>query len=104
MWHYPYVPETAWLQANPANGDFEEPARMMLDDIVEHARLDVPGVEIEAVLLGGDAAATLIESAKGADLLVVGSRGRGGFAGLLLGSVSQQCAHHPPCPLAIIPR
>jgi nucleotide-binding universal stress UspA family protein len=41
--------------------------------------------------------------AVGADLLVVGSRGYGGFRGLLLGSVSQQCAQHAPCPVVIIP-
>ena len=45
----------------------------------------------------------LLEEAQDADLLVVGSRGLGGFRGLLLGSVSQQCAHHAPCPLVIVP-
>jgi nucleotide-binding universal stress UspA family protein len=60
-------------------------------------------LEIERAVLAGPTAQTLIESAQGAELLVVGSRGRGGFLGLLLGSVSQQCAHHPPCPLVILP-
>ena len=59
--------------------------------------------EIERAAVAGPPAQTLIESAPGAELLVVGSRGRGGFLGLLLGSVSQQCAQHPPCPVVILP-
>jgi nucleotide-binding universal stress UspA family protein len=51
----------------------------------------------------GAAASVLLEEGKNADLLVVGSRGRGGFAGLLLGSVSQQVSHHAPCPVVIVP-
>jgi nucleotide-binding universal stress UspA family protein len=45
----------------------------------------------------------LVEVAKDADLLVLGTRGHGGFSGLLLGSVSQQVSHHAPCPLVLVP-
>jgi nucleotide-binding universal stress UspA family protein len=60
------------------------------------------GVEVDAVAAHGNAADVLVRHARGAQLLVVGSRGHGGFAGLLLGSVSQQCVHHAPCPVVIV--
>lgn len=65
--------------------------------------VDTTGVTVEPKLKTGGAAQALIHEAKGADLLVVGSRGRGGFSGLLLGSVSQQAAQHAPCPVVIVP-
>ena len=60
-------------------------------------------VEIETRLAEGGAARVLTEEAAGADLLVVGSRGLGGFRELLLGSVSRECAQHAPCPVLIVP-
>jgi nucleotide-binding universal stress UspA family protein len=73
--------------------------------VLERALEDVAsaGVEVEAQAIEGKAARILIEAAADAELLVIGSRGLGGFAGLLLGSVSQQCAHHAPCPVVIVP-
>jgi nucleotide-binding universal stress UspA family protein len=59
-------------------------------------------VKIEQRVIQGAPAAVLVEESQDADLLIVGSRGHGGFAQLLLGSVSQQCAHHSECPVVIV--
>jgi nucleotide-binding universal stress UspA family protein len=60
------------------------------------------GVEIERCVVEGAPGAVLVAESRGADLLVVGSRGHGGFAQRLLGSVSRQCAHHAECPVVIV--
>jgi len=82
----------------------EEQAKSLVEsslrDTVAEAANDLQ-IELDAV--EGPAAEVLIEAGRGADLLVVGSRGHGGFVGLLLGSVSQKCAQHPPCPVLIHP-
>jgi nucleotide-binding universal stress UspA family protein len=76
----------------------EERAAKAIHDVVGDAK----DVHVESKAVEATAARALIEEADGADLLVVGSRGHGGFAGLLLGSVSQQCAAHGPCPVVIV--
>jgi nucleotide-binding universal stress UspA family protein len=76
-------------------------AKLQLDKSLKEIG-DANGVTLERKAVEGMAAQVLVEEAEGADLLVVGSRGHGGFAGLLLGSVSQQCAHHAPCPVVIV--
>jgi len=62
--------------------------------------------DVESTYYGpyGDAAETLVRVAKHAALLVLGSRGRGGFSSLLLGSVSTQCAHRAACPTLVVPQ
>ncbi|MBR7827142.1 universal stress protein [Actinospica sp. MGRD01-02] len=64
---------------------------------------DLPDVPIVVRVEQGPATAVLVEASRGADLLVVGSRGHGAFDGMLLGSVSQHCAQHAVCPVVIVP-
>jgi nucleotide-binding universal stress UspA family protein len=100
-WTYPVV---GGLPVTPVMVDLEgieRDARQVLDESV--AKVDAGDVAVEGVLVRGGAAHALIDRAQGADLLVVGSRGLGGFTGLLLGSVSQQVVHHAPCPVVVIP-
>jgi nucleotide-binding universal stress UspA family protein len=68
------------------------------------ARAVAPDVVIETRAVEGQAADVLVTESKDAAMLVVGSRGRGGFRELLLGSVSQQCAHYAACPVVIVQR
>ena len=62
-----------------------------------------PGIHIETAAVHGHPAKVLVEQAAGATLLVVGTRGHGGLASLVLGSVSQAVAHHCTAPLVIVP-
>ena len=103
VWHYPATLMGSMGYVSPV--DIEEvdaAAQAELDEVL--ATVDLSGLATPVVrtLLMGVPAHELIGAAKGADLLVLGNRGRGGFAGLLLGSVSQQVAHHAPCPLVIV--
>jgi nucleotide-binding universal stress UspA family protein len=79
-----------------------EAAEKLLEHELSEVVGDDPGIPIEPTAVEDVAAQALIEAAKDADLLVVGSRGHGGFTGLLLGSVGQQVTHHAPCPVVIV--
>jgi nucleotide-binding universal stress UspA family protein len=99
-----------WVLATPVghtddrlHDRLAESARAILDAAVAAAKETEPGVDVRGELVEGRPAAALLEAARSADLLVVGSRGHGGFGGLRLGSVSAQCVHHAPCPVAVVP-
>jgi nucleotide-binding universal stress UspA family protein len=86
-------------------GEFEalrSVAEVPLDATLQEVAADAEDVQVERRVVQGAPAAVLVEESRGADLLVVGSRGLGGFAQLLLGSVSQQCAQHAECPVVIV--
>lgn len=92
----------AWL---PAVVDHESVLRDVaegLDVVLDQALRDHPDVRVRRVVLDGTGAALLTEFSTAVDLVVVGSRGRGGFAGLLLGSTSQAVLHHSSCPVMVV--
>jgi nucleotide-binding universal stress UspA family protein len=82
--------------------DMYRAAEELLEQVTAGLEREAEGIEIERRVVEGGAPEVLVAAAAEADLLVVGSRGHGGFAGLLLGSVSQQCAHHAHCPVVIV--
>ncbi len=92
-------------EAFAASPDAFVAAERHADDVLREAleAAAAAGVDVEAIAIEGRAAGVLVEQAAGAELLVLGSRGLGAAKRLLLGSVSQDVAHHTPCPLVIVP-
>jgi nucleotide-binding universal stress UspA family protein len=100
-----FVLEVAWIdRADMARwSDLQRRAAetalaQIVDDVSPPA-----GVEVDARVVEGNPVNVLIDASQDADLLVVGSRGRGGLAGVLLGSVSQRCVERAHCPVVVIP-
>ena len=88
---------------SPAAQSLEE-LRTALDETLAAEGLGPDdGVAVEARVVTGHAAEALLDAAERATLVVVGTRGRGGFAGLVLGSVSHQVVTHARCPVMIVP-
>lgn len=107
----PPVPEIELAPIAPPRHDpiallpqFEEAANRLVQGVVDAVAGEGSDVELTGEAREGPTALVLVEAVEDDDLLVVGSRGRGGFAALLLGSVSQQCAQHAPCPVVIYRR
>jgi nucleotide-binding universal stress UspA family protein len=110
VWQYPFVaPSAEWALGTPTPSPpaadaehFRQLAEVQLADAVSKVEPEAVGMQIEQEAIEGHPASALVEASRSADLLVVGSRGHGGFTGLLLGSVSQACVHHAHCPVAVV--
>ncbi len=82
--------------------DAQSATDKVLDEAASVAEQAAAGVTVTRKAGAGQPDAVLIDAAVGADLLVVGSRGLGGFKGRLLGSVSRRCVHRSPCPVVVV--
>lgn len=105
VWSYPYyVDPVGGVYPLPSMFDAtEQRERGLLDEEIKTVLGEAPTINIVRTTRCGSTAPELLDAAKGADLLVLGSRGRGGFMSMLLGSTSMHCVQHSPCPVIVIP-
>ncbi len=99
-WEYP--PTLGWAPPYPSDFDPNADARQALQATVDTVLGTDHGVVLHLAVTEGHPAFVLTEAARDATLLVVGSRGHGAFAGMLLGSVSEYCASHASCPVVVV--
>jgi len=100
-WSYPAAsyPTLTGYVPMPVGLDLEAESRTALETVVKEAIGDVP---VTLVVAEGHPANVVVDVARGASLVVVGSRGHGGFVGAMLGSVSQLIVTHAPCPVVVV--
>jgi nucleotide-binding universal stress UspA family protein len=107
VWQQPYLSEDVGLTPDAASL-LDEPARrraeQLLQEQVDKALDGEPAPDgMQVLVRAGNPAEVLIGLGRSADLLVVGSRGDGGFRHLLTGSVATQLVNHAPCPVVVVP-
>ena len=95
--HVPLGP----LPAGPPSSGLRAAAQGILDEAERRASMLSPGLTVEGTIRTGTAGPAMLAEAEDAELVVVGSRGLGGFAGLVLGSVSSLLAAHASCPVVV---
>ncbi|HEX8869222.1 MAG TPA: universal stress protein, partial [Lentzea sp.] len=97
--------ETAWQRGLTATNlaSIEATERQLLAEQVAGHSARHPDLPVEQFLTRDHPARTLVKHSANAQLVVVGTRGRGGFRGLLLGSTSQALIHHAHCPIGVVP-
>jgi nucleotide-binding universal stress UspA family protein len=108
-WQPPYVVSSPQVVPSPfpavpaATEVVESHARALLNQVIDDEDLRHQPAPVERILICDAAAPAVLDMARGADLVVLGTRGLGGFPGLLLGSVTHHVAHHGRCPLVVTP-
>jgi len=98
-WHYPAA--YGWEPAGIDN-DFAGDAHQVLAEALTAVSAAEPGVPVFPLVTEGYPADVLLDAAKGADLLVLGHRGRGAVTSALIGSVSLHCVLHAHCPVLVL--
>jgi nucleotide-binding universal stress UspA family protein len=101
-WRAPYLAAYPLAPLPLDTGPFEEASNEILENAVSSIPHDQQPARIERISLHGGAAEVVLDVAKGADLVVLGSRGLGGLEAALLGSVTTQVTHHASCPVVVI--
>jgi nucleotide-binding universal stress UspA family protein len=102
-WTYPTMGGFSTYSGSGFNiSDLQKGAEELLEQVIGDISDAVKNIDIERRVIQDSAAAALLGEVAPGDLLVVGSRGHGGFASLLLGSVSQQCVSHASCPVVVV--
>jgi nucleotide-binding universal stress UspA family protein len=101
-WHLPVVAPYPYVAADLGTTALEDAAQETLDQVIRRAGLTAED-HVSTVIAASGAASLLLETAKGADLLVVGSRGMSAAKAALLGSVSHQVTLHATCPVVVVP-
>lgn len=99
-WDNPY--RDMWIPSDPPGADRLATVKRTVVGLVAEVLGRSPAVAVETMAVEGPPAQALVRAARGAALLVVGSRGHGGFSGVLLGSVSLHCVSHAPCPVVVV--
>lgn len=99
-WEWPAAAGAGMVM--PTDFDPESDARVVVDKLLASEHVARQAVVTASKIVSGPAGSALVDASRGADLLVIGSRGHGELVGLLLGSVSEHCVSHAFCPVVVI--